>query len=632
MADPVYLNEPQRASDYVHQICILMGIVVPDPDYCADEENRLTYLIALLLDNWGGGGGGTFWAVDGNNNASTKSIGTTSNQDYNFISNNIARGTAFKTGEFMWGSTAGPLARFHVVGSGITSGSINFYTQNSDNSHSLSHYDNGVIYRDGSPYSIAHYSISASTSWGLQSGFQSGSNNVYNVLIGANAGYGITNTAGEYNQNVIVGTFSGPAAATTRTDQSVLVGENAGVTLLGNHSSILGTRNVFMGCSTGNGCTYGYNNTFIGTFANNAIPVVTAFNTICIGAWSNTGNFSSVLGFGCSPATADRQIIFGGTFDASTASSVYYTDMYVGNGITNATIPDFKIRATSATGANISASTKELSLIPQLGTGSAAGGSIKLYYSPAGSTGSVLNTPTVGYTLDNTGLSTVVNLKITALAASGSEIITIGNDGTVGKTSFTAKGDLAVYDGTNVTVLAAGTNDTLLAYDSATATGFKTVATGTTAGTLCTGNDSRLPRIIVHAGDQALVATVAITASAAPSGASSLRYRWNRCDDIMVCHFRLEYASAGTAVTNFTINWPSDMPNPGSITGWDNSEFGISVTANVFTVFNNDNGIKATTAAIKKDGGGAYQIVVQPGASQNASGCQVTVVINTDPS
>jgi hypothetical protein len=100
----------------------------------------------------------------------------------------------------------------------------------------------------------------------------------------------------------------------------------------------------------------------------------------------------------------------------------------------------------------------------------------------------------------------------------------------------------------------------------------------------------------------------------------------------MLCHLRLEYAVAGTAVTGFTINWPSDMPNPGSITGWYNSDFGISVSGHVYTSFTSDNGIKATTAAIKKDSGGAYHIVVQPGASQNAVGCTVTIAINTDPS
>jgi len=634
MAVPVYIDEPQRVSDYLHQILVLMGVVVPDPDYSANEINRLTYLMALLLDNWGGGGsgGGTFWALDGNNTIVTKDLGTTSNQDFNFISNNTDRGTVFKTGEFMWGSTAGPLARFHIIGSGISGSSINFYTQNNDNTHSLAHYDNGAIYRNGFVHSIpnANYSI---TSWGTNAGFTLGSasNSLNNTFIGYNAGYAIPNTAGEYNGNVIVGAYS---VTTATTCLSVLVGNDAGARLAGTYSSQQGGGQTFLGYGTGSYVTTGINNIAIGSFSNSvgATWLTTGSYSICIGSWSTTGNFTGVLGFGSSPATANNQIVFGGGIDTGTAFQYGYTDMYLGTGVTNPTINNFTIRGTSVIGTDTSAAAYELALVPPRGTGSAAGGSIKLYYSPVGSAGTALNTPVAGYTLDNTGLSTIVNLKITALAASGSEIITVSNDGTVGKTSFTAKGDLAVYDGTNVTVLAAGSNDTLLSYDSATATGFKTTAIGTAAGTVCAGNDSRLPRIIVHAGDQAVASTVAWTGTTAPSGTATLRYRWNRVDDVCVCQFRLDYTVAGSALTAVTINWPADMPNPGSISGWDNTDFGFSVSGHVFTDFTANSGQKNSIAGVKKDGSGVYQVVIQPNTSQNAVGCTATVVFNTDPS
>jgi len=603
MAVPVYITEPQRVSDYLHQILVLMGIVVPDPDYSADEINRLTYLMALLLDNWGGGGsgGGTFWALDGNNTSVTKDLGTTSNQDFNFITNSTDRGTVFKTGEFMWGATSAPLARFHIIGSGITSGSINFLTANNDSSKTFSHYDNGDLRRNAVVWSRG--SNSELTTWGYNAGslFTTGDG----TFVGVEAGLSLV--AG--NGMTAVGAYALRVATTS---------SNTGI---GGYAGRLHT--------TGHSCTYvGFSADYPAGAGGNTTG---NYNT-ALGAYSLVGgNFDNVLSI-CGVGTASNQIVIGGATNINNAAFCYYTDMYLGSGVTYGTLNNFNIRATSATGTNTSAAAYSIGIIPPRGTGSAGGGSIILYYSPVGSTGTALNTPTAGYTLDNTGLSTIINLKISGLASSGSEIITVGNDGTVGKTSFTAKGDIAVYDGTNVTVLAAGSNNTLLSYDSATATGFTTTAIGTAAGTVCAGNDSRIPRIIVHAGDQALVATVTISAGAAPSGAADLRYRWNRVDDVMVCHLRLEYASAVTAVTGFTINWPSDMPNPGSITGWDNSDFGISVSAHVYNSFTSDNGIKATTGAIKKDSGGAYQIVVQPGASQNAVGCTVTIVMNTDPS
>lgn len=602
MADPVYLNEPQRASDYVHQICILMGIVVPDPDFCADEENRLTYLIALLLDNWGGGGsgGGTFWSLDGNNTIVTKDLGTTSNQDFNFISNNTDRGTVFKTGEFMWGATAAPTARFHSVGSGITGATKNFYTQNLDNSYSFSHYDNGRLYRNGALWSREAGEI---------------------TTIGVNAGASFT-----IGDATMVGAEAG---------MSLVVGN--GLTAVGAYSLRLATisSNTGLGGYAGRNHTTGHSCTYVGFSAGYpAGPgdnLTGNYNTV-IGTYSLVGgNFDNVLSI-CGVGTASNQIVIGGATNINNAAFCYYTDMYLGSGVTYSALNSFNIRATSATGTNTSAAAYSIGIIPPRGTGSAAGGSIILYYSPAGSTGTALNTPTAGYTLDNTGLSTIVNLKITALAASGSEIITVGNDGTVGKTSFTAKGDIAVYDGTNVTVFAAGSNDTLLSYDSATATGFKTTAIGTSSGTVCAGNDSRLPRIIVHAGDQAVASTVAWTGTTAPSGTPTLRYRWNRVDDVCVCQFRLDYTVAGSALTAVTINWPADMPNPGSISGWDNTDFGISVSGHVFTDFTANSGQKNSIASVKKDGSGVYQVVIQPNTSQNAIGCTATVVFNTDPS
>jgi hypothetical protein len=71
------------------------------------------------------------WYTTGNATTALRSIGTTSNQPFQFISNNIARGRISPTdGEFVWGAIASPYTgdALCAVGTAATPFGINGYS------------------------------------------------------------------------------------------------------------------------------------------------------------------------------------------------------------------------------------------------------------------------------------------------------------------------------------------------------------------------------------------------------------------------------------------------------------------------------------------------------------------------
>jgi hypothetical protein len=251
---------------------------------------------------------------------------------------------------------------------------------------------NGAIYRDTYLYSTpgTNYTV---TTWGANAGFTSGSNNLNNTFIGYNAGYGIPNTATEYNGNVIVGSYSLTAATTCL---SVLVGDNAGARLAGNYSGQIGGGQTFIGYTAGGYCTTGLNNVVIGSFG--GASLTTASYSISIGSWADTGNFSSVVGIGSSDATAANQVIWGGAVDPGTGFEYEYNDFYLGKGIVNSIATSVTINATGGSGTDDIGG--DLILAGGKSTGSGTPASLLFKTSTVGSTGTTLQSLATKMTID----------------------------------------------------------------------------------------------------------------------------------------------------------------------------------------------------------------------------------------
>lgn len=424
---PVYIDEPQRASDYVHQICILLGLVVPDPDYCADEENRLTYLIGLLLDNWPGGGGTAGWLLAGNGTGGTEKLGTTTNYSVHIISNNTTRGTLFNSGELGWGLTDAntPLAKFHVRGTGMTSATSAFYFENSASTQSFQGKNDGTWFRNGTLWSLA--ASNTNISFGLESGQslttatyntfygnyagRSQSTGLYNLYLGISAGYsktggsqstfvgtaaGYYNVSGEDNtfigydagyyntssRNTFLGTFAGYLS--TGAD-NVAIGNRAGREYLASTGLTTGASNVIVGAgASGSAIADGNHNIMLGY----GVGVnTTGDGNILIGGAAGaqsvltTINNSLAIGYGATP-TASNTAVFG-------SSSVAFTDFYFGGGARSATPGDVSFHPTSAIGTDVAGA--DLYFAVSQSTGTAASGDIIFQFARSGASGSAIN-------------------------------------------------------------------------------------------------------------------------------------------------------------------------------------------------------------------------------------------------
>ena len=221
-----------------------------------------------------------------------------------------------------------------------------------------------------------------------------------------------------YQAGVSAGAFGGP----------VSIGEaaNAGAwgVALGQNATTGGN----WGVAVGNSAQAAQNAVAIGSTAN------AMSGGVAIGADSSTGgNNRIVIGYSAT-ATADQQLVIGG----STTDNSYITDAYIGSGVTDTTPQNFTLHATGGSGANVAGAS--LNLAGGAGTGSANGGSINLQVATPGSSGSSANVPATVMSLNGaTGAATFQNIANSTLAlqvqnAGGVRLLSV--DTTNGRTAL----------------------------------------------------------------------------------------------------------------------------------------------------------------------------------------------------
>jgi hypothetical protein len=107
----------------------------------------------------------------------------------------------------------------------------------------------------------------------------------------------------------------------------------------------------------------------------------------------------------------------------------------------------------------------------------------------------------------------------------------------------------------------------------------------------------------------ALASAIAWTAVAAPSGTADNFYWWARVGNIIVGEIILNYANAGTTVTQVTVEKPADMPNPFEFTGLTaNSSAYVSGSSVAYTTPTGTGG-SGRYLFRKNSGGTAYEFV-----------------------
>lgn len=111
---------------------------------------------------------------------------------------------------------------------------------------------------------------------------------------------------------------------------------------------------------------------------------------------------------------------------------------------------------------------------------------------------------------------------------------------------------------------------------------------------------------LVSIPDTAIPSTLVWTGSSAPSGASSLRYSWQRIGMLVTAVFRCEYANAGSNLTELAIPFPPDLPTPMPITGMGSDELLVQGLGGLMTSFT---GNPVTTRCfVRGDGAGGWNI------------------------
>lgn len=209
-------------------------------------------------------------------------------------------------------------------------------------------------------------------------------------------------------ENLFIGTNAGAGAITLQ--YCTLIGYDCCTNLnTGDANTVVGANcggamttaqnNCFFGNGVGASVVGGDSNVLIGAGANCAAE---GNLNICIGFGANSGGGANTM-FGCASPTyehcfgvraylfsSDNQIVFGG------ASTVYFDDVYIGNGIVNAAPVGFTLQPTGGEGTDIAGA--DLTLAAGKGTGSALGGDIYFQTTAAGGTGTTLRTlATVGH-------------------------------------------------------------------------------------------------------------------------------------------------------------------------------------------------------------------------------------------
>lgn len=331
-----------------------------------------------------------YWTLDGNTVGSIKWIGTVDGYDFPIRTNNTEKARVFTTGEVGIGITASALGTLHVKG---LSGQSPLYVINNAGTSSFEYRDEGHIYRNGIFYSVNGTAVNQNTTWGYNagSGLTSGG---ANTLIGYTVGQGITVGAGI----TMVGAH--PSSVTD-------IGTGVSAFGYGALQNSTGGYNTALGREAGRSNTSGVQNMYLGSYADvndssTALSNLTgAYNIImgCIigtssSAFTGGNAFNSVWavhGIG----TASNQIVFGGG-----SSSTYFTDFYIGKGVTNTSPTAITIHATSGSGTDIAGANLQYAI--GQATGNAASGDHLWYYAPSGSTGTTLTTLTEAMRLKGT--------------------------------------------------------------------------------------------------------------------------------------------------------------------------------------------------------------------------------------
>ncbi len=102
-----------------------------------------------------------------------------------------------------------------------------------------------------------------------------------------------------------------------------------------------------------------------------------------------TVNGTAGIALGGGTAAGAHELVIGGEYDTFNSIDYGINNVYIGNGVTNATPQSFALNATGGQGANIAGA--NIAIAGGKGTGSAVGGNILFQYAPAGSSGSSLN-------------------------------------------------------------------------------------------------------------------------------------------------------------------------------------------------------------------------------------------------
>lgn len=262
-----------------------------------------------------------------------------------------------------------------------------------------------------------------------------------NTFLGLSAGNANTTSTG----NTFVGYAAGQQNSGTSKDYNTYVGYLAGFQAKGTRNNCFGgsscysaaaggtasgNRNQMFGTSAGDDLTSGSDNIGIGDLASNdvatgnfnisigtnaGLTTTTGTGNIVIGDNSKGVNFDNTIVLGRSLiATATSQILIGG-------SSAVAKDMYIGNGVTNATPVGFTLQPTGASGSNIAGVNSIFAA--GKGTGTGTPGSIVFQVAALGSSGSTLQSLTTAMTIDGATGALIFPVTITAPATTGGQTI-----------------------------------------------------------------------------------------------------------------------------------------------------------------------------------------------------------------
>lgn len=226
--------------------------------------------------------------------------------------------------------------------------------------------------------------------------------NANNTMVGVSASPNITSGT----KNTSIGRNAG-SPLTTQTD-NVAIGYNSMISV--NNSSAI--QNTCIGSQSCTQITSGQRNVIIGAEAGSIGGPQTGNGNVLIGRDSRhtaVGGSSNSIGIGNGVrVTAANQAVFGS--DTSSTQNVYF-----GSGVASTSPIAYTINGTGGSGSNVAGG--NVRIAGGQGTGSAAGGSVIIQISTAGSSGSSANALHDNATFDANGLT--INPKTTGAGNTG---------------------------------------------------------------------------------------------------------------------------------------------------------------------------------------------------------------------